>query len=52
LVGVSTGLSSYGVGQEAITAICQKLQLQGFIALGEKQDINPATVEKILTLSV
>jgi hypothetical protein len=35
-----------------VTAVSQKLQLQGFIALGEKQDINPATVEKILALSV
>jgi NADP-dependent alcohol dehydrogenase len=51
-VGVSTRLSTYNVGQEAIVAVSQKLEHQGFVALGEQQDIDLATVQKILALSV
>jgi NADP-dependent alcohol dehydrogenase len=51
-VGVSTRLSNYGVGQEAVLAVSQKLEHQGDVALGERQDIDVTTVQKILALSV
>jgi NADP-dependent alcohol dehydrogenase len=49
-VGVPTRLSAYGVGQEAISAIPLKLERQGAVAFGEKQDVTAATVKEILAL--
>lgn len=49
-VGVPTQLSAYGIGQEAISAISLKLEGQGTVAFGEKQDITAITVKEILTL--
>jgi NADP-dependent alcohol dehydrogenase len=51
-VGLSTRLSTYGVGQEAVSAVSQKLEHQGIVALGEWQDIDVTMVRKILALSV
>ncbi len=51
-VGVSTRLSTYGVGQEAVTAVSQKLERQGTVCLGERQDIDVTMVQKILALSI
>jgi alcohol dehydrogenase YqhD (iron-dependent ADH family) len=51
-VGLSTRLSTYGVGQEAVSAVSQKLEHQGGVALGERQDIDVTMVQKILALSV
>jgi NADP-dependent alcohol dehydrogenase len=51
-VGLSTRLSTYGVGQEAVSAVSQKLEHQGVVALGEWQDIDVTMVQKILALSV
>ncbi len=49
-VGVPTQLSAYGIGQEAISAISVKLERQGTVAFGEKQDITAVTVKEILAL--
>lgn len=49
-VGVPTRLSAYGVGQEAIADIPLKLERQGTVAFGEKQDVTAATVKEILAL--
>ncbi|KOP27162.1 aldehyde reductase [Hapalosiphon sp. MRB220] len=49
-VGVRTRLSNYGVGLDTIPVIVERLEKRGYVALGEHQDINPQTVEKILTL--
>lgn len=51
-VGVSTRLSTYGVGQEAVAAVSQKLEYQGTVCLGERKDIDVTMVQKILALSV
>jgi NADP-dependent alcohol dehydrogenase len=51
-VGVSTRLSTYGLGREAVLAVSQKLEHQGVVALGERQDIDITMVQKILALSV
>ncbi len=49
-VGVPTRLSNYGLGLDTIPVIVERLEQRGYVALGEHQDINPQTVEKILTL--
>jgi NADP-dependent alcohol dehydrogenase len=51
-VGVSTHLSTYSIGQEAVAAVSQKLEHLGAVALGERQDIDVTMVQKILALSV
>ncbi|MEA5570645.1 iron-containing alcohol dehydrogenase [Calothrix sp. UHCC 0171] len=50
-VGTRTKLSDYGVGLDTIPLVIDRLKSYGYTALGEKQDVNPETVEKILTLS-
>ncbi|BAZ39070.1 NADH-dependent butanol dehydrogenase [Calothrix sp. NIES-4101] len=50
-VGTRTKLSDYGVGLDTIPLVIDRLKSYGYTALGEKQDVNPQTVEKILTLS-
>ncbi|PAX45791.1 NADH-dependent alcohol dehydrogenase [Brunnivagina elsteri CCALA 953] len=49
-VGTRTKLSDYGVGLDTIPQIVDRLKAYGYTALGEKQDVTPETVEKILTL--
>ncbi len=49
-VGTRTKLSDYGVGLEVIPQVIDRLKSYGYTALGEKQDVTPQTVEKILTL--
>lgn len=51
-VGVSTRLSSYGIGQEAVAAVLQKLDRQGFVSLGEQKDIDLTMVQKVLAISI
>lgn len=50
-VGVRTRLSDYGVGLDTIPVIIDRFEKRGFVALGEHKDVNPQTVEQILTLS-
>ncbi|NJL62797.1 MAG: iron-containing alcohol dehydrogenase [Methylacidiphilales bacterium] len=49
-VGMRTKLSDYGVSLDTISQIIDRLKSYGYTALGEKQDVTPETVEKILTL--
>jgi NADP-dependent alcohol dehydrogenase len=51
-VGVSTRLSSYGIGQEAVATVLQKLDRQGFVSLGEQKDIDLTMVQKVLAISI
>jgi NADP-dependent alcohol dehydrogenase len=51
-VGVSTRLSSYGIGQEAVAIVLQKLDRQGFVSLGEQKDIDLTMVQKVLAISI
>lgn len=50
-VGVPTRLSAYGVGAEAATTVAERLEKRGWVALGERQDVTPALVKRILTLA-
>ena len=50
-VGVPTRLSAYGVGPETAAVVAGRLQKRGWTALGERKDITPAVVERILTLA-
>ncbi|TFI52581.1 iron-containing alcohol dehydrogenase [Mastigocladus laminosus UU774] len=49
-VGVRTRLSDYGLSLDSVPVILERLEKRGYVALGEHQDVNPQTVEKILTL--
>lgn len=51
-VGVKTRLSDYGLTQEVIPKIIQQLKHHGFIALGERQDIDLHISQRILELSL
>lgn len=48
-MGVKTHLSDYGVGEEAITKVADRLASRGW-KLGECQNITPDVVKEILTL--
>lgn len=50
-VGVPTRLSAYGVGAEAAATVAERLEKRGWVALGERQDVTPALVKRILTLA-
>jgi NADP-dependent alcohol dehydrogenase len=50
-VGVPTHLSAYGAGAEVATAVAERLEKRGWVALGERQDVTPALVKQILTLA-
>jgi NADP-dependent alcohol dehydrogenase len=49
-VGVPTRLASYGVSPDTIPTIVDRMERRGEVALGERQDIGPATVKEILEL--
>jgi len=51
-VGVPTRLSAYGVGPDTIPVVAERLEKRGWVALGERGDISPAVVRRILTLSL
>jgi NADP-dependent alcohol dehydrogenase len=51
-VGVPTHLAAYGLGKETAAAVAGRLQKRGWLGLGERKDITPAVVERILTLAV
>jgi NADP-dependent alcohol dehydrogenase len=48
-IGLPTRLSSYGAG--AATEAARRLAARGLTAMGERGDITPPTVEKILRLA-
>ena len=50
-VGVPTRLSAYGVAAEAAATVAERLEKRGWVALGERQDVTPALVKRILTLA-
>ncbi len=47
-VGCPTRLSAYGLGADTVKRIPERLAQQGMTALGERGDIDPPTVERIL----
>lgn len=47
-VGCPTRLSAYGLGEETVRRVPERLAQQGMTALGEHRDIDPPTVERIL----
>jgi NADP-dependent alcohol dehydrogenase len=51
-VGVPTRLSAYGVGPDTIPVVAERLEKRGWVALGERGDITPVVVRRILTLSL
>jgi NADP-dependent alcohol dehydrogenase len=50
-LGLKTRLSDYGVGSEVASAVARRLEARGEVALGERGDISPSVVEKILLLA-
>ena len=48
-LGVSTHLKDYGLGADAVDKIVKQLEAHGMTQLGEKGDITPEVVRKILT---
>lgn len=51
-MGLSTHLSDYDVGEEAIDTIVAQLESHGMTALGEQQEITPAVSRRILLRSL
>lgn len=51
-LGVKIHLSDYGITQESIPKIINQLKSHGFIALGERQDIDLHVSQRILELSL
>lgn len=51
-MGVKTHLADYGLGAEVITPVVEKLKQHQFTQLGERGDITPADVAKILELAL
>jgi NADP-dependent alcohol dehydrogenase len=47
-LGLKTHLSDYGVGKDVAPQIAKRLASRGLTALGERADITPAVVERIL----
>lgn len=50
-LGLRTRLSDYGVSIETAATVARRLESRGAIALGERGDITPTVVEKILRLA-
>lgn len=48
-MGVGTRLADYGLNESCIPAICSNLKRFGLTALGERQDIDPDKVARILS---
>ena len=51
-MGVATRLSAYGLGEESIPAIVEKLRQHGRLKLGEHGDITPDDVAELLKLAL
>jgi len=51
-MGVKTRLRDYGLTQDIIPAVVQKLEAHGHVKLGEHADITPADVARILALAL
>jgi len=51
-MGVKTRLADYGLGAEVIPAVIAKVREHGNIALGERRNITPEDVARILTLAL
>jgi NADP-dependent alcohol dehydrogenase len=51
-LGVKIHLSDYGITQESIPKIINQLKSHGFVALGERQDIDLHVSQRILELSL
>jgi NADP-dependent alcohol dehydrogenase len=51
-VGVPTRLSAYGVGPETIPVIARRLKKRGWTGLGERKEITPEIVRRILEASL
>ena len=49
-LGVPTRLSAYGVGPEVAREVAARFEKRGWRALGERGDLGPAEVERILAL--
>lgn len=47
-VGVPTRLADYGVSPDTIPTIVKRMEGRGEVALGEREDIGPSTVQQIL----
>jgi len=50
-LGLQTRLSDYGVKVETAAEVARRLRARGAVKLGERQDITPEVVERILTLA-
>jgi NADP-dependent alcohol dehydrogenase len=49
-IGVSTRLSDYGITKECILPVVEQLKAHGMVQLGERKDVTPEMVRKILEL--
>ena len=47
-MGLPTRLSDYGVKSECIPRVLEKLKEHGLINLGERKDVTPEMMQKIL----
>jgi NADP-dependent alcohol dehydrogenase len=47
-LGLKTRLSDYGVTVDTAAVVARRLEARGMLGLGERGDISPAVVEKIL----
>ncbi len=50
--GIPTKLSAYGVGNESITAICDRFTQRGIKGIGERGDLTVAEIDEVLTLQL
>ena len=51
-VGIKTKLSDYGIGEAIITKIVDRFVSRGMVAMGERGDLTPKDVAKILELQM
>ena len=50
-LGLKTRLGDYGLNTDVAAVVARRLEARGAVALGERGDITPAVVEKILSLA-
>lgn len=51
-MGIKTRLSDYGLGEDSIPAVINKLKEHGHVALGEHGNITPEKVEAVLKIAL
>jgi len=51
-MGIKTHLSDYGITAESIPVLLSKLEQNGMVKLGERQNVTPDLVRKVLELSI